>query len=163
MDDEALYRIAEEVGAALKARGWMLATAESCTGGWVGEAVTAVAGSSAWYDRGFITYTNDSKQEMLGVQGVTLMRNGAVSEETVREMVLGALQHSHAHISVSISGIAGPTGGSPGKPVGTICFAWGIRDGAVNTERRLFPGDRREVRCQSVLHALQGVSALVQL
>ena len=122
-----------------------------------------VAGSSAWYDRGFITYTNESKQEMLNVSAETLARYGAVSEETVREMVLGALRHSNAKIALSISGIAGPTGGSPGKPVGTICFAWGIRDGAFNTERRLFPGDRREVRCQAVLHALQGVSALVQL
>ncbi|MFA5243469.1 MAG: nicotinamide-nucleotide amidohydrolase family protein [Sulfuricella sp.] len=162
MVDE-LYQLAEETGHALKARGWMLATAESCTGGWVGEAVTAVAGSSSWYDRGFITYTNASKLEMLGVQAETLARHGAVSEETVCEMAAGVLLHSQAHISLAISGIAGPTGGSPGKPVGTVCFAWAIKDGTVKSERCLFPGDRREVRRQAVEHALQGVLALLQL
>ncbi len=160
---DALYQLAEETGLALKARGWMLATAESCTGGWVGAAVTEVSGSSAWYDRGFITYTNASKQDMLGVQSQTLALYGAVSEETVREMAAGVLLHSQAQVSLAISGIAGPTGGSPGKPVGTVCFAWAIRDGAVKCERRLFPGDRREVRRQAVQHALRGVLALVQL
>lgn len=160
--DDALYGLAEEAGLALKAKGWMLATAESCTGGWVGEAVTAVSGSSSWYDRGFITYTNASKQEMLDVRSRTLESHGAVSEETVREMAAGVLLHSQADISVAISGIAGPTGGSPGKPVGTVCFAWGLRNGALTSERRLFPGDRREVRRQAVEHALRGVLALIQ-
>jgi nicotinamide-nucleotide amidase len=161
--DDALYQLAEAAGLALKEKGWMLATAESCTGGWVGEAVTAVAGSSAWYDRGFITYTNEAKQEMLGVSTQTLARHGAVSEATVREMAAGVLQHSRAAISLAISGIAGPTGGSPGKPVGTVCFAWAIRDGALKSESRVFPGDRRAVRRQAVEHALQGVLALLQL
>ena len=116
--DDTLYQLAEEAGLALKARGWMLATAESCTGGWVGEAVTAVAGSSAWFDRGFITYSNEAKQEMLGVSAETLARYGAVSEETVREMAAGVLLHSQAQISLAISGIAGPSGGSPGKAGG---------------------------------------------
>ncbi|MDO8890463.1 MAG: nicotinamide-nucleotide amidase [Sulfurimicrobium sp.] len=161
--DETLLRLAEETGQALKARGWMLVTAESCTGGWVGEAVTAVAGSSSWYDRGFITYTNASKQEMLGVQPETLQHNGAVSEETVREMAAGALLHSQAHISLAISGIAGPGGGSPDKPVGTVCFAWSIKNGPLKSERRVFAGDREAVRQQAVFHALQGVLALLQL
>ncbi|MDP2827414.1 MAG: nicotinamide-nucleotide amidase [Sulfuricellaceae bacterium] len=157
--DETLYQLAEETGLALKAKGWMLATAESCTGGWVGEAVTAISGSSAWYDRGFITYTNESKQEMLGVSSATLEQFGAVSEETVREMAAGALRHSRANISVAISGIAGPTGGSPGKPVGTVCLAWAVRDGTVESERCLFAGDRQAVRRQAVERALRGVLA----
>lgn len=162
MNDE-LFRLAEETGQALKARGWMLATAESCTGGWVGEAVTAVSGSSAWYDRGFITYTNVSKQEMLGVQAETLANFGAVSEQTVREMAAGVLMHSQAQISLAISGIAGPTGGSPDKPVGTVCFAWAVKNGPLKSERRIFAGDRHAVREQAVFHALQGVLALLQL
>lgn len=162
MDDE-LYRLAEETGLALKARGWMLATAESCTGGWVGEAVTAVSGSSSWYDRGFITYTNAAKQEMLGVEAETLANFGAVSEQTVREMAAGVLLHSQAHISLAISGIAGPTGGSPDKPVGTVCFAWAVRNGPLKSESRVFAGDRSAVRQQAVFHALQGVLALLQL
>lgn len=161
--DESLFRLAEETGQALIARGWMLATAESCTGGWVGEAVTAVPGSSVWYDRGFITYTNASKQEMLGVQAETLAQHGAVSEETVREMAAGVLRHSQAHISLSISGIAGPTGGSPDKPVGTVCFAWCIKNGPLKSERHIFAGDRHAVRQQAVFHALRGVLALLQL
>lgn len=161
--DDALYLLAEETGLALKAQGWLLATAESCTGGWVGEIMTAVPGSSAWYDRGFITYTNVSKQEMLGVSMETLARHGAVSEATVREMAAGVLLHSHARISLAISGVAGPGGGSPDKPVGTVCFAWAIKDGVVKSERCLFSGDRREVRRQAVEHALQGVLALMQL
>jgi nicotinamide-nucleotide amidase len=161
--DDSLFNLAEETGNALKARGWMLATAESCTGGWVGEAVTAVAGSSSWYDRGFITYTNASKQEMLGVQAQTLEQNGAVSEATVREMAVGVLKHSPADISLAISGIAGPGGGSPDKPVGTVCFAWSIKNGPLKSEQRVFTGDRHAVRQQAVSHALRGVLALLQL
>jgi len=152
-----LYPLAEEVGRFLKKRGWMLATAESCTGGWVGEAVTAVSGSSAWYDRGFITYTNEAKQEMLGVSPETLAAHGAVSEATVREMAAGALQRSRAQVAVAISGIAGPTGGTPEKPVGLVWFAWAFADGRVVAERQVFSGDRREVRRQAVEVALRGV------
>jgi nicotinamide-nucleotide amidase len=159
MDNLGLYQLAEETGLALKAKGWMLATAESCTGGWVGEAITAIPGSSAWYDRGFITYTNESKQEMLGVSSVTLGQFGAVSEETVKEMAAGTLRHSRAHISVAISGIAGPSGGSPGKPVGTVCLAWAVKGGIVESERCLFAGDRQAVRRQAVERALRGVLA----
>jgi len=159
--DDSLDELAARVGEALKARGWMLVTAESCTGGWVGEAVTAISGSSQWYERGFITYTNLAKQEMLGVSAATLDAHGAVSEETAKEMALGALSHSHADVAVAISGIAGPTGGTPDKPVGTVCFAWATQHGALYSEKYLFPGDRRDVRQQAVTMALEGVLALL--
>lgn len=156
MGDE-LYRLAECVGNVLKQRAMMLASAESCTGGWVGEAVTAVPGSSLWFDRGFITYTNEAKQEMLGVAAATLATYGAVSEQTVREMASGALNNSRAQVALAISGIAGPGGGTPEKPVGTVWFAWGFASGAVASERRQFSGDRREVRRQAVECGLRGL------
>lgn len=152
-----LETLAEQVGAALKSRSLMLASAESCTGGWVGEAVTAVAGSAHWFDRGFITYTNESKQEMLGVSEKTLAEYGAVSEQTVREMVAGALKHSHAQVALAISGIAGPSGATPGKPVGMVCIAWGLRSGAGRAQTFFFKGNRAEVRRQAVVAALRGV------
>lgn len=160
---DELYRLAEEVGRALKQRGMMLATAESCTGGWVGEAVTAVPGSSRWYDRGFITYTNEAKQEMLGVAAETLARYGAVSEETVREMVTGALKNSRAEVALAISGIAGPSGGTAEKPVGLVWLAWASINGTIRAEKQVFSGDRREVRRQAVEAALKGVLALLNL
>jgi nicotinamide-nucleotide amidase len=155
--DRELYELAAAVGAALKAQGLILATAESCTGGWIGEAVTMIPGSSAWYDRGFITYTNSAKQQMLGVQAVTLKQYGAVSEATVREMAAGALAASDAQIAVSVSGVAGPTGGTPDKPVGMVCIGWARKGGAVQAETCRFDGDREAVRRQSVLRALKGV------
>lgn len=154
--------LAVEVGHALKTRGWMLTLAESCTGGGVSEIVTSVAGSSAWFDRGFVTYSNDAKIDMLGVNPKTLESHGAVSEETVREMAAGALDHSAAHISVAISGIAGPDGGTPQKPVGTVYFAWGIKDGQVHAERRQFHGDRQSIRHQAGVHALQFLLELLR-
>ena len=159
MDD--LTQLAQQVGAALKARGMVLASAESCTGGWVGEAVTSVPGSSRWYDRGFITYTNEAKQEMLGVTAQTLAEYGAVSEQTVREMAAGALKHSRAHIALAISGIAGPGGATPGKPVGTVCVAWTTRSGAGHSQSFHFQGDRAAVRRQAVAAALQGLLRLI--
>jgi len=156
-----LYQLAAQVGAALKARGLALATAESCTGGWIGEAVTAVPGSSEWYERGYITYTNVAKREMLGVAAATLDRFGAVSAETVKEMVTGALANSHAQIAIAVSGIAGPSGGTPTKPVGTVCIAWGKCGGEPFAETRLFPGDREAVRRQSVECALAGALKLI--
>lgn len=161
MDDE-LNQLAEQVGAALKSRGLMLASAESCTGGWVGEAVTSVAGSSHWYDRGFITYTNESKQEMLDVSAQTLAEFGAVSEQTVREMAAGALKHSRAHITLAISGIAGPGGGTPNKPVGTVCMAWATRNGVGLSQTFHFQGDRTEVRRQAVVAALHGLLRMIE-
>jgi nicotinamide-nucleotide amidase len=148
--------LAKTVGERLKARAQQLVTAESCTGGWVAQVVTAVAGSSEWFERGFVTYSNASKQEMLGVGSDTLARHGAVSEETAREMALGALAHSKADVAVAVTGVAGPSGGSPEKPVGTVCFAWADRRGACS-ETRHFSGDRESVRWQSVVHALEGV------
>jgi nicotinamide-nucleotide amidase len=161
MRDSVLYQVAEDTGAALKARGLMLAAAESCTGGWVSEAVTMVPGSSDWFERGFVTYTYISKREMLGVKEATLGTHGAVSEEVVREMVEGALARSHAQVAVAVSGVAGPSGGTPEKPVGTVCFAWGMKDGTPRSETRRFSGDRESVRRQSVEHALRGVLALL--
>ena len=154
---DSLYRLAQQLGRQLKRRDLMLVTAESCTGGWIGEAVTMVPGSSAWYERGFVTYTYISKREMLGVRPATLQRHGAVSEETVREMAAGALERSHAQIAVAVSGVAGPSGGTRDKPVGTVCFAWGMKGGALASETRRFAGDRRAVRRKAVKHALQGV------
>jgi nicotinamide-nucleotide amidase len=132
----------------------MLATAESCTGGWVAEAITMVPGSSGWFDRGFVTYTYISKREMLGVRPETLERCGAVSEEVVREMAMGALHASHAQAALAVSGVAGPSGGTPEKPVGTVCFAWATTEAPVRAETRHFAGDREAVRRQSVVHAL---------
>jgi len=156
-----LYRLAEKVGTALKERKLMLATAESCTGGWIAEAVTMVPGSSTWFERGFVTYTYISKREMLGVNEATLGKHGAVAEEVVREMAEGALARSHAQVVVSVSGVAGPGGGTPYKPVGTVCFAWGIKGGQPRVETRYFSGDRESVRRQAVEHALNGVLALL--
>lgn len=141
--------------------GLKLVTAESCTGGWLGQAVTAVAGSSAWYERGFITYSNLSKCEMLSVQQATLDQYGAVSAQTAQEMVMGALNRSHAQMGVSITGIAGPDGGTAVKPVGMICFAWAIEDGPVRQETRFFKGNRDTIRRLSVATALQGILRLL--
>ncbi len=153
--------LAEQVGAALKAQGMMLATAESCTGGGIAEALTDISGSSAWFERGFVTYANAAKVEMLGVRQATLDAHGAVSEATVREMAAGALEHSHADIALAVSGIAGPTGGTAEKPVGTVWFGWAIRDGEVHAQLHHLAGDRAAVRDQSVQIALQGVLNLL--
>jgi len=161
--DAELYALAGKVGDALKARKLMLATAESCTGGWVGQVVTMVPGSSRWFDRGFVTYTNDAKHEMLGVRVATLKKFGAVSEQTVRAMTKGALSRSKAHVALAVSGIAGPDGGSPGRPVGTVCLAWGKKKGAApHSVTRHYAGDRDTVRRQSVIAALEGVLALLE-
>ncbi|MDW8323445.1 MAG: nicotinamide-nucleotide amidase [Burkholderiales bacterium] len=159
---EDLEALAGRLGQALAARGWLLACAESCTGGWAAQAITAIAGSSAWFDRGFVTYSNAAKLELLGVRETTLAVHGAVSEPTVREMALGALAHSRAQAAFAISGIAGPGGGTPDKPVGTVCFAWALHTGRVDSQTLRFTGDRRGIRAQSVAHALQGMLERVQ-
>ena len=153
--------LARKVGERLKSARAMVATAESCTGGWAAQALTAVPGSSEWFERGFVTYSNDAKREMLGVGEDTLARHGAVSEETVREMALGALANSRARLSMAITGVAGPSGGTPAKPVGTVCLAWAVRDGPLRSETRHFAGDRESVRRQSVIHALEGLLELL--
>jgi nicotinamide-nucleotide amidase len=156
-------QLAEKLGARLKARGALLVTAESCTGGWTAQAVTAVAGSSEWFERGWVTYSNAAKQDELGVRPETLARFGAVSEETAREMALGALEHSRGTIALAITGVAGPGGGSAKKPVGTVCFAWARKGKPASGETRHFTGDREAVRRQSVEHALERVLELLDV
>ncbi|MFZ2161217.1 MAG: nicotinamide-nucleotide amidohydrolase family protein [Sideroxyarcus sp.] len=152
--------LAQQVGEALKAHGMTLVTAESCTGGGVAQAITMISGSSEWFDRGFVTYSNTAKEEMLGVAPDTLEQHGAVSEQTVREMADGALQYSRAQVALSVSGIAGPTGGTPEKPVGTVWFAWATGDNVQAVCHQL-TGDRDAVRAKSVQIALQGVINLL--
>ena len=150
-----LNKLAQQVGERLIKQRELLAVAESCTGGWVAKCLTDIAGSSGWFDRGFVTYSNDAKQAMLGVSTATLDTAGAVSEQTVREMVLGTLANSKASVALAISGIAGPGGATPDKPVGTVCFAWAVAGGELWVETRHFTGDREAVRRQSVAYALQ--------
>jgi len=160
MADDVLLKLSAEVGAALKSRGWMLALAESCTGGGVAEAITAISGSSGWFERGFVTYSNQSKVEMLGVSPQTLGVHGAVSEATVLEMACGAVARSHAQVAAAISGIAGPDGGTAEKPVGTVWLAWRLASGYEISRLCHFSGDRREIRRQAVESALQGLLEL---
>ena len=162
MTDKELNELAERLGKSLKDKGLMLATAESCTGGWIAQAVTAVPGSSEWFERGFVTYTYISKREMLGVKPETLETYGAVSEQTVAEMTQGALARSHAQVAVSVSGTAGPGGGTPQKPVGTVCFGWGLKDGPVQTRLLHFDGDREAVRRHAVAFAIEQVLQVIE-
>ncbi len=152
---------ARKVAERLKVRGGMIVTAESCTGGWVAQELTAIAGSSAWFDRGFVTYSNEAKQEMLGVRPATLQQHGAVSEETAIEMAQGALERSRGTVALAITGIAGPTGGTPAKPVGTVCFAWATKAAPARAETKRFSGDREAVRRQSVEYSLARVLQLL--
>jgi len=154
---QQLDALAVKVGALLIINGQKLATAESCTGGWVAQCLTAIAGSSDWFERGFVTYSNEAKIEMLGVDAETLLAHGAVSEAAAAAMAAGALRHSHADWALAVTGVAGPGGGSKDKPVGTVCFGWAAFDGRVETQTLHFSGDREQVRAQSVAHALGGV------
>ncbi|MCG6887402.1 MAG: nicotinamide-nucleotide amidase [Proteobacteria bacterium] len=159
-DDARLDAVASQVGDALHARHAMLTTAESCTGGWVAKILTDIPGSSAWFDRGFVTYTNQSKQDMLGVGADMLAQHGAVSEGVVDAMARGALQASQARFSLAITGIAGPGGATSDKPVGLVWFGWGRQTNGqslIRTARHLFVGDRDAVRRQAVQTALTGV------
>lgn len=162
MDNLILEDLAREVGSALAQQGLMLVSAESCTGGWLGQAITSTAGSSAWYERGFITYADISKHEMLGVSSKTLEQYGAVSEETAYEMAEGAITRSHAQVAVAVTGIAGPDGGTADKPVGMVCFSWIIKEGLARAETRYLSGNREAIRQQAVAEALQGVLDLLQ-
>jgi nicotinamide-nucleotide amidase len=155
--------LSDDVGRLLLENQHILATAESCTGGGVASVITDIAGSSAWFDRAFVTYSNQAKMEMLGVSANTLESNGAVSEPVVIEMVLGALAHSAATIAVSISGIAGPSGGTPEKPVGTVCFAWADKTGWLQVHTVYFEGDRRAIRSQAITHALTEIQRYLAL
>ena len=156
MTADSLTALAARVGERLRAQRALLVTAESCTGGWVAQAVTAIAGSSEWFERGFVVYSNAAKEQMLGVSAETLQRHGAVSEQTAQELARGALERSRGTIAVSITGVAGPGGGSAEKPVGLVWFAWATKRD-VRSESRRFTGDREAVRRQSVVHALEGV------
>lgn len=155
MTDSELMQLSERVGLALKARGATMTTAESCTGGWVAKAITDIAGSSAWFERGFVTYSNEAKSQMIGVKPETLAAHGAVSEPVVVEMAIGALKAARADYAVSISGIAGPDGGSEDKPVGTVWFGFACVNGQGITCRECFEGDREAVRRQATTYALQ--------
>lgn len=154
---DILTNLSIQLGHALQKHGYKLALAESCTGGMASAAITEIAGSSDWFDRGFITYSNASKQDLLNVSSNTLAAYGAVSEETAKEMALGALNHSHADVAASITGIAGPTGGSAEKPVGTVCFAWAKKDGLSETITEHFIGNRQEIRYQAVIRLITGL------
>ena len=160
MEREKLHELAIETGRRLAQGGLSLATAESCTGGWIAKVMTDIPGSSGWFDRGFVTYTNQAKQDMLGVQADTLQQHGAVSEQTVREMANGALCNSRAGVSVAVSGIAGPGGGSADKPVGTVWLAWAAGSN-IRTLRVHLSGDRGRVREQAVELALKGVLDII--
>ena len=164
LNDHNLNLLAQRLATALLERQAMVATAESCTGGWIAKILTDLAGSSAWFERGFVSYSNEAKQDLLGVSATTLRQHGAVSAETVAEMALGALQRSRAQYAVAVSGVAGPSGGSPEKPVGTVWLAWAWQPPAdtsdsisVRQQHCLFPGDREQVRRATVAAALQGL------
>lgn len=162
----SLLELSADLGQAMQAQGWQLALAESCTGGMIAESVTAIAGSSVWFDRGFVTYSNAAKIDMLAVPERLIAEHGAVSEPVASAMAMGALQRSQANISGAVTGIAGPGGGSPLKPVGTVCFAWAMRDGEnqdsqIVIETCHFEGDRTQVRQQAASHLLTGLLRLI--
>lgn len=141
----------------LTTRNWRMATAESCTGGWIAKCCTDVAGSSAWFDRAYVTYSYGAKEQMLGVSHDDLLKHGAVSDEIASQMAMGAKQHSNAAVVVSATGIAGPDGGMPGKPVGLVHFGWCVDDQPTACDSVIFEGDRQSVRQQTVMHALKGI------
>ncbi|MBJ6138539.1 CinA family protein [Marinobacter litoralis] len=160
--DQALQHAGNELAKLLESQGRTMATAESCTGGWVAKVLTDRAGSSAYFMAGLVTYSNDAKQSILGVEASALDEHGAVSEAVVRQMVSGAMKTVGVDVAVATSGIAGPGGGSDAKPVGTVWFAWGAGDGRTEASVKRFDGDRDQVRRQAVLYALQGVTEFLR-
>jgi nicotinamide-nucleotide amidase len=155
--DQMLRKLAES----LRTRNWTLATAESCTGGWIAKCCTDLAGSSTWFERGFVTYSNQAKQQMLGVSAETLQSDGAVSQAVARQMAEGARRNAGVEVALSVTGIAGPDGGSAEKPVGTVWFGWSVDLGDTTTELMRFEGDRDAVRRQTVGHALGRLLSLL--
>ena len=153
--NDPIYLLAKQLGALLSAKNLHITTAESCTGGAIAQAITDIPGSSAWFDRGFVTYSNLSKIQMLGVSEQTLSKFGAVSEQTIKAMLAGALQQSTADCAIAISGIAGPSGGAPDKPVGTVHIGWAQKPDIITTCQHLFSGNRHEVRSQALVYALE--------
>jgi len=156
-----LENLAETIGGRLKKQALMVSVAESCTGGWIAKVITDIPGSSQWFDRGFVTYTNQAKQEMLGVQAETLQAFGAVSEQTVQEMADGVLAYSSAQFGLAVSGVAGPGGGTKEKPVGMVCFAWSGPSFRTFAKTQYFTGDREQVRRAAVEYALSGLLDLL--
>lgn len=159
VSDTALQQLAEQLGHVARSHHHSLVTAESCTGGWIAKILTDIAGSSGWFECGMAAYSYEAKQALLGVRPQTLEEFGAVSRETVIEMVSGALVHSAATLAVAVTGIAGPGGGTPEKPVGTVCFAWAGKDGGCTAQTCHFVGERAVVREQAVRHALLGLQS----
>jgi nicotinamide-nucleotide amidase len=155
--ESELFELAEQLGRLLKANSKIITTAESCTGGWIAQAITDVSGSSAWFDRGFVTYSNAAKVQMLGVSPQTLEKYGAVSTETATEMAAGALARSDADVAVAVTGIAGPEGGTLEKPVGTVFIAWARKNGETQVVRKQLSGNRRQIRAQTVKSAIEGM------
>jgi nicotinamide-nucleotide amidase len=160
VNEPSTLALCEALAQALLARGWMLAAAESCTGGMIAAACTDLSGSSLWFERGFVTYSNEAKQELLGVDPALIAQHGAVSEVVARAMAFGAVRHSRAQVGVAVTGIAGPSGGNPQKPVGTVWFGFQV-DGRLTSETRRFDGDRAAVRTATVRHALQRLLELL--
>jgi nicotinamide-nucleotide amidase len=161
LSEQVVEALSVSCASQLRQRSYRLVVAESCTGGWLAKILTDLPGSSEWFDRGYVTYSNQAKQVMLGVSSTTLQQSGAVSEACVLEMAQGALAESGADAAVAISGIAGPGGGSKEKPVGTVCFAWQIKGGEGVSSRHCFDGDRNQVRWQAVVYALQELERLL--
>lgn len=159
MTDAELMKLSAEIGRQLQRLQATLTTAESCTGGWIAKVLTDVAGSSCWFERGFVTYSNQAKQQMIGVTADSLARHGAVSEQVVREMAEGARVEADADFAISVSGIAGPDGGSDDKPVGTVCFGFAARNRETKVQRQIFSGDREAVRRQATAWGLQTLYA----
>ena len=155
--ESELFKLAEQLARLLKAGGKPIATAESGTGGWIAQVITDVPGSSAWFDRGFVTYSNTAKVQMLGVNPQTLEHFGAVSAKTATEMVAGVLEHSAADVAVAVTGIAGPEGGTVDKPVGTVFIAWAHKNGEVQVIKKQWSGNRRQIRAQAVKSAIEGM------
>lgn len=162
MDTQDTLTLVQNLAERLLARGAMLATAESCTGGLIAAACTELAGSSAWFERGFVTYSNQAKTELLGVDAELIAQHGAVSEPVARAMAQGALVQAQVDYGVAVTGVAGPSGGSPDKPVGTVWLAWAARDGRLISRVCLFEGDRARIRQQTCVEALQGLIRLAQ-
>lgn len=154
--------VIEEIASVLKQNNWLLVTAESCTGGLIASQITEIAGSSLWFERGFVTYSNLAKEEMLGVPKALIAQFGAVSEEVALAMATGALEHSAGHVALSVTGIAGPDGGSEAKPVGTVCFGWAVQGKKPISLKKHLPGNRQEVRLWACKQALEGVLRLLR-
>lgn len=160
--DREIAQVVERLAPALREKGWMLCTAESCTGGWMSKACTDIPGSSDWFYGGYVCYSYPAKEHQLGVIHDDLVQHGAVSEEIASQMALGARRGSAAGITVAATGIAGPGGGMPNKPVGLVCFGWSVIGGRIKTASEIFSGDRDQVRRQTVLYALEGVLDILQ-